>query len=128
MNIIWSSGCCWYLSHILQCMSTLLSYFIHKCHWRHKLGITKKENIYTKNIDIFLKTSYTVKLVYKRHSVEPEYVAFMSSCPLYTGYNYRCISFPAICTSFPTNFFHFRQFYFSFPAIAFPTILLYLFR
>jgi hypothetical protein len=28
---------------------------------------------------------FTVKLVYKSHSREPENVAFMSSCPLYTG-------------------------------------------
>jgi hypothetical protein len=27
----------------------------------------------------------TVKPVYKGHSMEPENVAFMSSCPLYTG-------------------------------------------
>ena len=27
----------------------------------------------------------TVKPVYKGHSREPENVAFMSSCPLYTG-------------------------------------------
>jgi len=29
--------------------------------------------------------SYTVKPVYKGHSKEPENVAFISSCPLYTG-------------------------------------------
>jgi len=28
---------------------------------------------------------YTVKLVYKGQPREPENVAFMSSCPLYTG-------------------------------------------
>ena len=33
-------------------------------------------------------TSCTVKPVYKGHSREPENVAFMSSCPLYTGSNY----------------------------------------
>jgi hypothetical protein len=27
----------------------------------------------------------TVKPAYKGHSMEPENVAFMSSCPLYTG-------------------------------------------
>jgi hypothetical protein len=27
--------------------------------------------------------------VYKGHSREPENVAFISRCPLYTGYNYR---------------------------------------
>jgi hypothetical protein len=27
----------------------------------------------------------TVKPVYKDHSMEPEHVAFMSSCPLYAG-------------------------------------------
>ena len=30
----------------------------------------------------------TVKPVYKGHSREPDNVAFMSSCPLYRGYNY----------------------------------------
>jgi hypothetical protein len=28
---------------------------------------------------------YTLKPVYKGHSREPENVAFMSTCPLYTG-------------------------------------------
>ena len=32
-----------------------------------------------------LNNSNTVKPVYKDHSREPENVAFMSSCPLYTG-------------------------------------------
>ena len=31
---------------------------------------------------------YTVKPVYKGHSSEHDNVAFMSSCPLYTGKNY----------------------------------------
>jgi hypothetical protein len=31
---------------------------------------------------------YKVKPVNEGHSKEPENVAFMSSCPLYTGYNY----------------------------------------
>jgi hypothetical protein len=30
----------------------------------------------------------THKYVYKGHTREPENVAFMSSCPLHTGYNY----------------------------------------
>ena len=36
--------------------------------------------------DISLQLQYIP--VYKGHSREPENVAFMSSCPLYTGYNY----------------------------------------
>ena len=34
----------------------------------------------------------TVKLVYKGHSREHENVAFMSSCPLFTCYNYMLYS------------------------------------
>ena len=30
----------------------------------------------------------TVKLIYKGHSREAKNVSFISSCPLYTGYNY----------------------------------------
>jgi hypothetical protein len=33
----------------------------------------------------FVTLSCAVKPVYKGHSREPENVAFMSSCPLYTG-------------------------------------------
>jgi hypothetical protein len=33
-------------------------------------------------------TAATVKPVYQGHTREPENVAFMSSYPLYTGYNY----------------------------------------
>ena len=39
---------------------------------------------------IKLVFSNTVKPVYKGNSREPENVAFISSCPLYTGYNFVC--------------------------------------
>ena len=31
---------------------------------------------------------YVVRPFYKKHSREPENVVLISSCPLYTGYNY----------------------------------------
>jgi len=34
---------------------------------------------------ISISIMYTVKPVYKGHSMEPENVPFMISCPLYTG-------------------------------------------
>jgi hypothetical protein len=34
---------------------------------------------------VFLDNQYTVKPVYKGYSREPENVAFINSCPLYTG-------------------------------------------
>jgi len=36
---------------------------------------------------------YNIKPVHKGHSREPENVAFMSSYPLYIGYNYMHCSF-----------------------------------
>ena len=54
--------------------------------------IQYKKNIYILCIVICMKINIyiinAVKTVCKRHSREPEHVALMSSCPLYTGQNY----------------------------------------
>ena len=49
---------------------------------------TLTAQIFVQHIGSFWYTLYIVKPVYKGISQEPENVAFMSSCPLHTGYNY----------------------------------------
>ena len=54
-----------------------------KCWWRHN-STWDVVLLHNKKCKWYL----IVKLIYKEHSMEPENVFLMSSCPLYTGHNY----------------------------------------
>ena len=59
-------------------------------HWQTYQTKGYRQEICVMECYINLKTKFahTVKPVYKGHSREPKNVAFMSSCSLYTGWNY----------------------------------------